>query len=522
MKRKLLSILLCGAMIGTMLTGCGNTGTPSDSQSLSESNSEESDDAGSGDQGETDTPVEVTPEALPEAFAHITFDGEDEGYITVTQVDKADDSTNDGATKDIGPVEVTAVYADGAVGKALYLDGTYGLDLNLEATNTDTYTVSFWLNAKFFFQFGPTLQIGYNIGKAADAGNNVTWMNITEANWGADSKLIFPMIWSRNEASDAQDGTDCWPWMYAWDDSVHGKQEWAMVTVVCSGEKQDGATGSTTAGAQYYLNGQLMYDSQDNYANHTYWEEWTWDATLAPNIMKPGDSEFESYFGVNYWDPMFIGYVDDLYVYDQALTAGQVLSLYQLGDPSVAMEYPDAPEGGAQEPADPVAADHSGVTITGTQVGATDCSTAFWTEFSDTVAVPEGESVTVSFKNYSSQLENWNNFAVILQNVPDVHNADDNADYKEYAVVRADNFGWGAGYDNIAAAECDWNWDTFKTDIDGADVELTITNNGGTADIVAKVTSAAGTTYTQSYTGIAVDGDLYYCLTVDGSFIDIQ
>ena len=193
-----------------------------------------------------------------------------------------------------------------------------------------------------------------------------------------------------------------------------------------------------------------MYDSQDNYANHTYWEEWTWDATLAPNIMKPGDSEFESYFGVNYWDPMFIGYVDDLYVYDQALTAGQVLSLYQLGDPSVAMEYPDAPEGGAQEPADPVAADHSGVTITGTQVGATDCSTAFWTEFSDTVAVPEGESVTVSFKNYSSQLENWNNFAVILQNVPDVHNADDNADYKEYAVVRADNFGWGAGYDNIA------------------------------------------------------------------------
>ena len=307
MKRKLLSILLCGAMIGTMLTGCGNTGTPSDSQSLSESNSEESDDAGSGDQGETDTPVEVTPEALPEAFAHITFDGEDEGYITVTQVDKADDSTNDGATKDIGPVEVTPVYADGAVGKALYLDGTYGLDLNLEATNTDTYTVSFWLNAKFFFQFGPTLQIGYNIGKAADAGNNVTWMNITEANWGADSKLIFPMIWSRNEASDAQDGTDCWPWMYAWDDSVHGKQEWAMVTVVCSGEKQDGATGSTTAGAQYYLNGQLMYDSQDNYANHTYWEEWTWDATLAPNIMKPGDSEFESYFGVNYWDPMFIG-----------------------------------------------------------------------------------------------------------------------------------------------------------------------------------------------------------------------
>lgn len=516
MKKKLLTILLCGAMIGTMLTACGDDKAADDGQGGNQT--EESTGGEDADDADDQNAAEVTPEALPDAFAHYTFDGDGEGYSAVTQVNKADDSTNDGATYDLESVDASFYYADGAVGKALFLDGSYGLDLNLEATGTDVYTVSYWLNAKFFFQFGPTLQMGYNIGKAADAGNNVTWMNITESTWGADSKLIFPMIWSRNEASDAQDGTDCWPWMYAWDDSVHGKQEWVMITVVCSGEKQDGPTGSTTVGAQYYLNGQLMYDSQDNYANHTYWEEWTWDATLAPNIMQPGDSEFEAYFGVNYWDPLFIGYVDDLYVYDQALTAGQVLSLYQMGDPSVAVEYPDA----AEEPAEPVAADHSDVAITGTQVGATDCSTPFWTEFSEVKEVPSGESVTVNFKNYSSQLENWNNFVVILQNVADVHSADDNADYKEYAVVRADNFGWGAGYDGIVTPECDWNWDTFKADIDGADVELTITNNGDTADIEAKVTSAAGTTYTQTYKGIAVDGDLYYCLTVDGAFIDIQ
>ena len=137
------------------------------------------------------------------------------------------------------------------------------------------------------------------------------------------------------------------------------------------------------------------------------------------------------------------------------------------------------------------------------------------------VAVPSGESVTANFKNYTSELENWNNFVVILQNVADAHSADDNADYKEYVVVRADNFGWGDSYEG-ATADCDWNWDTVQADIDGADVELTVTNNGDTADVVAKVTSAEGTTYNQSYTGIAIDGDLYYCLTVDGSFIDIQ
>lgn len=520
MKKKMLSILLCGAMIGSMLTGCGNNDTPKESQKESQSSESKQE---SSEQGEASAPAEVTPEEIPAPFAHLTFDGDDEGYTLVKQANKADDSINDGGTYDIVASGATPVYADGAVGKALFLDSTYGVNLNLQPTNTDTYSVSYWINAKFFFNFGPTLQIGYNIGRAADAGNNVTWINVTQTDWGAENAKLFPTIWSRNEASDSQDGTDCWPWMSAWDDSVHGKEEWVMLTIVCSGETQNGAAGTTTAGAQWYLNGQLMYDSQDNYANHTYWEEWTWDATLAPNVMKPGDSAFESYFGINYWDPLFVGWVDDLYVFDKALTPGQVLSLYQLGDSSVAMEYPiNKDDGSAEEPAEPVAADHSGVTITGTQVGAIDCSTAFWTEFSEVVEIPSGEARTVNFKNYSSQLNNWNNFVVILQNVPEVHSADADANYKEYGVVRADNFGWGGGYDNIATPENDWNWDTFKTDIDGADVELTVTNNGESADVVAKVTTAAGTVYTQSYKGIAVDGDLYFCLTVDGSFIDIQ
>lgn len=133
-----------------------------------------------------------------------------------------------------------------------------------------------------------------------------------------------------------------------------------------------------------------------------------------------------------------------------------------------------------------------------------------------------GEAKVFPMEEAVAASDNWNNFLVILQNVPEVHSAEGNADYKEYAVLRADNWGWGAGYENIAVAECDWNWDTFTTDMDGASVELTITNNGDTADVVAVVTTAAGTVYNQKYTGIAVDGDLYYCLSVDAAFLDIQ
>lgn len=514
MKKKLLSVLLAAAMVASLAACGGDDNTGGDV-----TNNDNTETGGTEEAGGNEA-AEVTPEDLPAAFAHITFDeGAGEGYTAVTNADKdLNDSNLDGANLAIVPYDTTFAYTEGPVGQALYIDGKFGLDLNLEATNTDAYTVSFWMNADRLSTYGATLTMGYNMSRA-DTAANVTWMNITQTEFGTDSAKIFPVVWSRNVASNAQDGTVCWPWMYAFDDQIHGKREWVMVTVVCSGEVQNSPLGTTTAGAQYYINGQKVYDSQDNFTNHTYWEEYTWDATLAPNIMKP-DTEFQSYFGINYWDTIFKGFVDDLYVFDSALSAGQVLSLYQLGNPNANSVAPEGTP--VEEEVEPVAADHSGVTTTGTVVGATDCSTPFWNQFSDVVAVPNGESVTVNFVNYTSTLENWHNFVVILQNVPDAHSADDNPDYKEYGVMRADNWGWGAGYDNIAVAECDWNWDTFKTDMDGANVELTITNNGDTADVVAVVTTAAGTVYNQKYTGVAVDGDLYYCLTVEAAFLDIQ
>ncbi len=538
MKKKLLASVLSVTMLAALMTGCGNKAE--DTTSTPETKVEESKEEVKVEETKAEVkeevkveetkveeeapagPVVADPEALPETpFAHLTFDGADEGYALVTQVEKAADSTNDGATYDIAPAEGAFQYATGPVGNCIFLDGKAGLDLNLAPTNTDAYTVSYWMNADRLATFGATLQMGYNMGKAADVGNNVTWFNVTQSEWGANSAKIFPIVWSRNEASDAADGTDCWPWMYGWDDSIHGKREWVHVTIVCSGEEQASPLGSTTAGAQYYINGAKVYDSQDNYTNGTYFE-YTWDATLAPNIMEPGDSEFESLFGINYWDTIFKGYVDDLYVYDTALTAGQVASLYAMGDPTVEPVLADGTVVEQEVEVEPVAADHSDVVTTGTVVGATDCTQGWWSAFSDITAVPAGETATVNFKNYSSQLNNWNNFVVILQNVAEGHGAADNADYKEYAVVRADNWGWGAGYDGIATATCDWNWDTIKSDLDRADVSLAVTNNGTTADVVATVTTTAGTVYTQSYTGIAVDGDLYFCLTVDGSFIDIQ
>ncbi|MDE5597748.1 MAG: hypothetical protein K2J04_07940, partial [Lachnospiraceae bacterium] len=138
MKKKVLCSLLCVSLTAGLLTACGgnDNAASNDTNATTETN----DNNSAADAETTDSaPAEVTAEAVPDAFAHYTFDGDDEGYTAVVQVD--DVGSNDGATYGIADTEATFAYADGPVGQAIYLDGTYGLNLHLDATKTDSYSV---------------------------------------------------------------------------------------------------------------------------------------------------------------------------------------------------------------------------------------------------------------------------------------------------------------------------------------------------------------------------------------------
>ena len=154
----------------------------------------------------------------------------------------------------------------------------------------------------------------------------------------------------------------------------------------------------------------------------------------------------------------------------------------------------------------------SAVTNSVNMVGAEDNSTAFWGAFSDEFKVPVGETKSVTFTNYSSLANNYNNFVVVLRNTA----------LAEYAVVRADNFGWGNGYDgntNLVIGGTQGDWATWLAGMNGAQVTVYVTNCGnGTADIQAVMNGTTGTTSTQHYLGInTVDpADLNFALTVDG------
>lgn len=152
------------------------------------------------------------------------------------------------------------------------------------------------------------------------------------------------------------------------------------------------------------------------------------------------------------------------------------------------------------------------VTPTPVSLGAEDCSTGWWTEFTKDMKIPAGETFEFNFTNYSSGAGNWNNYVLILRK----------ADLAEYAVVRADNYGWGNGYAACTPIGTQGDWATWLATMNGAKVKMFVTNcNNGTADVQAIVTGTDGSVTVQNYLGInTIDpSDLNVAFTVDSSHL---
>ena len=141
-------------------------------------------------------------------------------------------------------------------------------------------------------------------------------------------------------------------------------------------------------------------------------------------------------------------------------------------------------------------------------LGETNNSSAWWSAHTGNLDVPIGQTRKVVFTNYSSKANNWNNFVIVLR-------AQSNT---EYAVLRADNFGWGSGYGSCVHGGTQGDWAPWLASMDGAKVTVYITNvNNGTADVQIVMRGTDGKTYTQHYLGIDSinPNDLYFAFTID-------
>ncbi len=154
-------------------------------------------------------------------------------------------------------------------------------------------------------------------------------------------------------------------------------------------------------------------------------------------------------------------------------------------------------------------------------VGADDCSSGFFTEFSDYFTIEPGQTFHTQFINHTNGSANWNNWNLCVSTA-----AERFADgYLEYIVLRSDLYGWGASYDaGTWESEGYDDWDQFRKDMEGALVDLTITRDGATVKVVAIATAVNGTVYKETFTTDCGDGnqDINAFLVVDGSYLQID
>lgn len=505
--KKLLAALLCLVMVASLFAGCTpKTPDPTDPPKTNPPQTDPKDP----------TQPNVQAEPIPEAKWHWDFETTD-NISAVEQVTKAADSANDGANFDIAASEHEIMTANGPKGSCLYLDGTYGVKLEgLEALENDTYTIAFWVNADRLSTFGPVIQMGRNMGCAPTDDKPVTWLNFTKTEWGASNAAIFPVAWNRNSniCKDENHVDGVWPWMAYMDDAVHGKKEWVQVTIVCTGEPYVCIDDSMDrVGCKYYLNGELMHFATPE--NGFY-------QGLAPEIFK-GEG-VEGYIGINYWDTIFKGYIDELYFFDQALTDGQVLSLFQEGDPTV-----ESTVGGAEEP-EPTLPEIVVNEDALEAIGSTARDAGFWTDWTSSFAVADGETLTMKLHNYSNGEANFKNYVAVFCNGETAAHtlpADQVEGYKEWAVCRADAFAWAlaGGEADHGTHELSWtDWSLFVKAMQDAEVTLTATRNGSVLTLVHSIKGADGTELTETSTlntTLTADDACYMFLTLEGCYIEL-
>ena len=152
----------------------------------------------------------------------------------------------------------------------------------------------------------------------------------------------------------------------------------------------------------------------------------------------------------------------------------------------------------------------------------------WWTNFSkDYYKLKKGEKAEFKFYNYSNKNANWNNWCLVAAT------AERGAEgYAEHFALRADNYAWFAAAGGNTAEntsnvdftmKSEYNWDTFKDDMDGSLVDMNVEfTTGNVVKVVSTITTKAEKVYNYSFTMKLVQNqsDVTLFFVNEGSYID--
>lgn len=178
-------------------------------------------------------------------------------------------------------------FEEGISGHAIVFDGAHGVRLPNNLITTSSYSLSLWIKPEEFTSSTPSF---------FGASSIDNWLSVVPMGWNGET-----LLWSKEFDN--------------WYDGITGTliplNEWSHLTVTID----EGV-------AKVYINAEERF-----VGSHF------------PDLFTGGNAEFG--LGVNYWDTPFKGLMDELSVYNYALTLEEVQSLAQLYVQSEELIKPD-------------------------------------------------------------------------------------------------------------------------------------------------------------------------------------
>ena len=174
-------------------------------------------------------------------------------------------------------------------------------------------------------------------------------------------------------------------------------------------------------------------------------------------------------------------------------------------------------------------------------LGNKDKTLGWWTQFTQSFEVREGESLILKLKNQSDGKTNWNNFALLFSNRETtagvIPNDGTYADYIEYGLLRADPFGWNwatglsdATFNGLIPPETIDLHDTWKDDdyfrkvMMNADATVIITRKNGNLVVESTYVNDAGDTIKMSVPLPTVAGKndrMHVAITAEKAYVEL-
>lgn len=249
---------------------------------------------------EVDSSKEIVNDILlsnvPKADYSFSFNGKLTDALVVTRAGD-EGGFNDGTYPEAAE-DVLPLFTEGVEGDAIYLDGTYGVELlGIEALN-DSYTISFWFRAEEMQDWSPFLVIGSHL---MDVGGSQSFLSINKKT-SEEGEVVVPVfntidaVWDNAcEVRPSMDPQDC-----------ISLNEWNYITI-CVNADEVSQAGKVMG--YLYLNSEMIGSAE-------------------VSLLHLDSENVKAYLGINCFDKLFRASFDEIHIWQYVLDESQISSMY--------------------------------------------------------------------------------------------------------------------------------------------------------------------------------------------------